>query len=139
MLHICCVSYPRGEESLRTAATDGFIIHPPRDYEYGVLVEWYWGRKTEKLREKTCPTASLSNTNPTWTDKGVKPDIRGERQATNRLNHGTAMANICLNTFLNKWVVIKYVWRCTLETDHEGVVDEGIETGSILCDKWPQI
>jgi hypothetical protein len=39
MLHICCVSYPWCEGSLRTAATDGFIIHPPRDYEYGVLVE----------------------------------------------------------------------------------------------------
>ena len=36
--------------------------------------------------EKTCPSAILSTTNPTWTDPGV----RSERQATNRLSHGTA-------------------------------------------------
>jgi hypothetical protein len=35
---------------------------------------------------KTCPSATLSTTNPTWTD----PGLRGERPATNRLSHGTA-------------------------------------------------
>ena len=39
---------------------------------------------------KTCPSATLSNTNPTWTDPGSNPGLRAERQATNCLNHGTA-------------------------------------------------
>jgi hypothetical protein len=40
---------------------------------------------------RTCPNATLSTTNPTWTDPGSNPDLRGERQATDRLSHGTAI------------------------------------------------
>jgi hypothetical protein len=39
---------------------------------------------------KTCPSAILSTTNPTWTDPGSNPTLRGERPATNRLSYGTA-------------------------------------------------
>jgi hypothetical protein len=42
-------------------------------------------------RGKTCPSATLSTTNPTWTDPGSNPGLRGERPATNRLSHGTAL------------------------------------------------
>ena len=31
-----------------------------------------------------------STTNPTWTDPGLNPGLRGGRPATNRLNHDTA-------------------------------------------------
>jgi hypothetical protein len=41
-------------------------------------------------RGETCPSATLSTTNPTWTDPGWNPGLRGERPATNRLSHGTA-------------------------------------------------
>jgi hypothetical protein len=41
-------------------------------------------------RGKTCPSATLSTTNPTWTDPGTKPGLRGGRRAANRLSHGTA-------------------------------------------------
>jgi hypothetical protein len=40
-------------------------------------------------RGKVCPTATLSTTNPTWTDPGSKPGLSGERPAPNRLSHGT--------------------------------------------------
>jgi hypothetical protein len=43
---------------------------------------------------KTCPSATLSTTNPTWTDLGSNSALRGERPATNRLSHGTAHHNI---------------------------------------------
>jgi hypothetical protein len=39
---------------------------------------------------KTCPSATLSTSNPTWTDPGSNPGLRGKRPATNRLSHGTA-------------------------------------------------
>jgi hypothetical protein len=39
------------------------------------------------IRGKTCPSATLSTTNPTWTEPGSNPDLRGERPATNRLSH----------------------------------------------------
>jgi hypothetical protein len=46
--------------------------------------------KTEVLGGKTCPSATLSTTNPTWTDPGSNLGLRGERPAINRLSHGTA-------------------------------------------------
>jgi hypothetical protein len=39
---------------------------------------------------KTCPSATLSTTNPTWTDRGSNTGLRGERPATDRLSHGNA-------------------------------------------------
>jgi hypothetical protein len=39
---------------------------------------------------KTCSSATLSTTNPTWTDPGWNPGLRGGRPAANRLSHGTA-------------------------------------------------
>jgi hypothetical protein len=36
---------------------------------------------------KTCPSATLSTTNPTRTDPVSNPGLGGERPATNRLSH----------------------------------------------------
>jgi hypothetical protein len=41
-------------------------------------------------RGKTCPSATLSTTNPTWTDLGLNPGLRSDRPVTNRLSRGTA-------------------------------------------------
>jgi hypothetical protein len=40
--------------------------------------------ENRNTRGKTCPSATLSTTNPTWTDPGSNPDLRGGRPATNR-------------------------------------------------------
>jgi hypothetical protein len=42
-------------------------------------------------RGKTCPSATLSTTNPTWTDPGSNPGLRGGRPATIRLKRGTTI------------------------------------------------
>jgi hypothetical protein len=55
----------------------------------GARVEWYWQGENRSTRGKTCPSAILSTTNPTWTDPGSNPGPRGGRPATNRLSHGT--------------------------------------------------
>jgi hypothetical protein len=47
------------------------------------LVEW-----RPKYSEKTCPSATLSTTNPTWPDPGSNPGRRGGKPATNRLSYG---------------------------------------------------
>jgi hypothetical protein len=60
----------------------------------GAQVEWNWQGKTDVTRGKTCPNATLSTTNPTWNDPGSNPGLRGERPATKRLSHGTAMAPV---------------------------------------------
>jgi hypothetical protein len=46
--------------------------------------------ENRRTRGKTCRSATLSTTNPTWTDTGSNSGLRGERPATNRLSHGTA-------------------------------------------------
>jgi hypothetical protein len=43
-----------------------------------------------KYWEKTCPSATLSTTNPTWPDLGSNPGRRGGKPATNRLSYDTA-------------------------------------------------
>jgi hypothetical protein len=52
----------------------------------GASVEWNWQGKTDNS-EKNLSSATLSTTNPTWTD----PGLRIGRPATNRLSHGTAI------------------------------------------------
>jgi hypothetical protein len=48
-------------------------------------------RKNRSTRVKTCDSATLSTTNPKWTDPGSKPGLRGERSAISRLSYGTAI------------------------------------------------
>jgi hypothetical protein len=49
-----------------------------------------------KTRRKTWPNATLSITNPVWTDPGAKPDLRRKRPATYRLSYDTAFQRILL-------------------------------------------
>jgi hypothetical protein len=44
--------------------------------------------ENRSTRRKTCPSATLSTTNSTWTDPGSNPGFRGGRSAANRLSHG---------------------------------------------------
>jgi hypothetical protein len=46
--------------------------------------------ENRSTRGATCPSATLSTTNPTRTDPGSNLGLRDERPATNRLSHGTA-------------------------------------------------
>jgi hypothetical protein len=46
--------------------------------------------ENRSTRGKTCPSATLPITNPTWTDPGSNPGLGGGRPAANRLCHGTA-------------------------------------------------
>jgi hypothetical protein len=44
-----------------------------------------------RTRRKTCPSTTLSTTNPTWTDPGGNPGLYCERLATSHLSYGTAL------------------------------------------------
>jgi hypothetical protein len=57
---------------------------------------WMWSNRWNtnwqgkpKYSEKTCPSATLSTTNPTWTDPGSNPARSGRKPATNSLSYGT--------------------------------------------------
>jgi hypothetical protein len=47
--------------------------------------------ENRKTRGKTCPSATLSTTNPIWTDPGSNPGLRGGMPVANRLSHGTTL------------------------------------------------
>jgi hypothetical protein len=66
---------------------------------YCTFPGWLWGWRTwcnkdwqgkPKYSERTCPSATLSTTNPTWSDSVANPGHRGGKPATNCLNYGAA-------------------------------------------------
>jgi hypothetical protein len=68
------------------------IVSVPDDRWWWLWRNWWnedWQGKL-KYSEKTCPSATLSTTNPTWLDPGLNPDRRGGKPATNRLSYGAA-------------------------------------------------
>jgi hypothetical protein len=74
-----------GSSTLAWMPTYVYILRIPQMILVWIsTAEWYWQGKTEELGEKTCPSATLSTTNPTWIDPGANPGLRGERPATAR-------------------------------------------------------
>jgi hypothetical protein len=76
-------------------------IVPAPDDRWWLWSSWWnenWQVKP-KYTEKTCPSATLSTTSPTWPDLGSNPGRRGGNPATNRLSYGTAQGwpylNLC--------------------------------------------
>jgi hypothetical protein len=64
---------------------------------------WMWSSRWNynwqgkpQYSEKTCPSATLSTTNPIWPDLGWNLDCRGGKPATNRLSYGTASRRLVL-------------------------------------------
>jgi hypothetical protein len=74
---------------LGNAATTGLLYQPQMidDGDCGAIS----GLNTDRGNSvKTCPSATLSTTNPTCPDPGSNPGRRGEKPATNRLSYSTA-------------------------------------------------
>jgi hypothetical protein len=76
---------------LGTAATVWPIVPAPNDRRW-----WLWSSQWNENwqgkpmhSEKTCPSATLCTTNPTWPDPCSNPDRRGGNPTTNRLSYDT--------------------------------------------------
>jgi hypothetical protein len=68
------------------------VVHAP-DNRWGWLWSNWWNEDWQgkpKYSEKTCPSATLSTTNPTWPGPGPNPGRRDGKPATNRLSYGAA-------------------------------------------------
>jgi hypothetical protein len=50
--------------------------------------------ENRRILRKTCPSATLSTTNPIWIVQGANPGLRDERPATSDLSHDTATKNV---------------------------------------------
>jgi hypothetical protein len=75
---------------LWTSATNIYIVHPPDDMSLESQSRMILTGENWRTWRKTCPSATLSTTNPTWIDTGMNPGLRTERTVTNHLSHGTA-------------------------------------------------
>jgi hypothetical protein len=68
-------------------------IVPAPDNRWWWLWKNWWNKDWQgklKYLEKTCPSATLSTTNPTWLNPGSNLGRRSGKPATNRLSYGTA-------------------------------------------------
>jgi hypothetical protein len=77
------------------------IVPAPDDRWVWLWSNWWnedWQGKP-KYSEKTCPSATLSTTNPTWPDPGSYPGRRDGKPATNGLGYGAAR-------FVTKWHIV---------------------------------
>jgi hypothetical protein len=78
------------------------IVTAPDDRWWWLWRNW-WNEDWQgipKYSDKTCPSATLSTTNPTRLDPGLNPGHRRGKLATNRLSHGAAYPQITLQSFL---------------------------------------
>jgi hypothetical protein len=78
--------------SLGTSVTIWPIVPGPDDRRW-LLWSSRWNENWQgkpKYSEKTCSSATLFTTNPTWSDLGSNPGRRGGKPAINRLSYGTA-------------------------------------------------
>jgi hypothetical protein len=76
---------------LGTSGANWPIVPAPED-KWWMWSSWWnenWQGKP-KYSEKTCPSAILSTTNPTWPDLSWNPGHRCGKPATNRLSYVTA-------------------------------------------------
>ena len=92
---------PRSRCYRRTAALRLIVQPCDEDDEVFSAFPFEWSTGGMKLagenrstRGRICPSATLSTKNPTWTDPGPRPGLRGERPATNRLTHGTTSCKV---------------------------------------------
>jgi hypothetical protein len=93
---------------------------PPGDilWVWRDMVEWYWQQKIRTLRQ-TCLSATLSTTNPIWTDLGSSLGLRGERLVTNHLSHCMVQSVMkCSKALLIQiplsWTSLNRDYKCNL-------------------------
>jgi hypothetical protein len=74
------------------SSTNNWPIVPVSDERW-----WVWSSRwnenwqgESKCSEKTCPSATLTTTNPKWLGLGLNPGRRGGKSVTNRLRYGMA-------------------------------------------------
>jgi hypothetical protein len=71
-------------------ASRGPFVHPPDDEGIWSSGGMMLTGEKQRTQKEICISATLSSTNPTWTDLGVNPGLNGEKLLTNHLSYGMA-------------------------------------------------
>jgi hypothetical protein len=110
----CLSSCRRGESTacLWSAATNGPFVYPQMIHEYWKARMNDIERESRRTWIKIIPSATLSTTNPNWTDPGLKPGFRHDRPATNHLWHGHTLRRVNL-----KSQFLIYLCLCCLQSN----------------------
>jgi hypothetical protein len=66
-------------------------------------------RENQRTQRQTCPSTTLSTTNPAWTD----PGLCGERPVTNRLSHGMTEIVLIITQYFKRISKMK-IYDCTI-------------------------
>jgi hypothetical protein len=69
---------------------------------------------SQRTRSNTCPSATLSTTNPTWTALGLNTGSRSVKPATNHLSYGKSLDTVQVS-YLQLLVIIFMVIYCGLK------------------------
>jgi hypothetical protein len=72
----------------------GLLFILQKIYEYGQPLWNDTDGGSWRTQRKTCPSATLSTKNPTWTDSGMNPDLCGEGIETNHPSQGTTTGQV---------------------------------------------
>jgi hypothetical protein len=75
--------------------------------------------ENRRTRGKTRPSATLSTINPTWTDPGSNPGLRGRKPAANSLSHGTANCRCLQWTDWHECTVMKDTYTKLLSDESQ--------------------
>jgi hypothetical protein len=78
-------------------------------YEYG---EPWWNHIG---RRKTCTSATVSTTNPTWTDPGMNVGLHCDKPVTNHLSHMAWPSQKLKMVFRKKRIIMNHKMKCSLD------------------------
>jgi hypothetical protein len=124
--HSCCCLRRWGEAMSLNCGHQWAYFSSPRCY---MSMESHGGMiltgKTEELR-KTCPNATLSTTNPTWTNLDANLGLCGEMLVANHLSHGLVCRHLSESCFKITWMMelttnaysstvftnANFLWKC---------------------------
>jgi hypothetical protein len=104
---------------------NGLLYLPRMIVMMADLMQWRLAGKPKYL-EKTCPSATLSVTYPTWPDLGSNPGCCGGKPATNHLSYGAALSWMRIADVLiaDNWefTVLNFSIECIITANTEVLI-----------------
>jgi hypothetical protein len=125
-------------QCLWTAVTNGPICSPPRWYvSMGSLGGMILTGENGIIRRKAYLSATLSTTNPTWTDLGANPGFRSKRPATIRDHTTLPATNVRRLSVTNIQPETSQRGTCSSPRKCDRICNEPVLTASVRTPQTP--